>query len=775
MKVQELFLQCFCNAFVLLYFKYIKGIEMKYLLSLFLVFNLFFLAACSEDEAKESIDKKPVIVSVVELQYDYNKDGLSLNELEIQSVNQYTEFEKYLAVRTENKDAYFSILEWYISDLLDAMSAIDTLPSYAPRGESKSLLLENSSGTIDYSEFVLHGDVNFDGEVDFEDIDLFKEALYQELTATEYDVNKDGVLDLKDMIKLLSLLKTEVSYFDFYTEAGVKLDIATRSFYDGRSFSYEGSEKKFLLVPKDVNHVSGFTQGLSDIEKAWYKVETFSSRLRRVDVDNTLTPAQEVKKILDEIIDDQAVQDNPHLLGWKVSLKYNENANFPELGDEALNYLESDIMLKQTLIDQHFQKTTMKKVTKRFLDGRNYLYHIGDGRYEKDDNGDYRMNLKADEFDVLVIAKRESVKRSITSLGGKPVVTTLLIHGSSVIFTSDETKTYKGSVKYKDASANGKLLVSRIGPSPTEVDYSTDIEFGSFRFEANIPFGAYKIEYENSCSCAFPIESEHIFDINYQEDQFNVPAHESLAEVTLEILDSDDEPIEDIKVELRSKSCVDEENQQLYLGTTNDSGDVNFLDVNIGNYEVYINDRMNTDIHFCENHAQTLYDAEAFIWDINITFNGRFTQYEKSYKNIKIARADETLKDETAWLLGLFPFPYADEYPEGVVLSETSYFSDTYGENRISFYPNGYNSGFIQTGYCFFTDELNELLLDEGDSGIGCWAESYTPTWDQIDTSFNSTQEASFLLHESFSISDTGRWINDAGESTIRIDFSPVF
>lgn len=574
---------------------------------------------------------------------------------------------------------------------------------------------------------------------------------------------------------MISLLTTQVVYFDFYTTTGVKLEIATRSFDDPRVFDYSGEESEVMVVPKDINYVSGFEKGLSDIESLWYKQSVNRSTRRAVTSDSTLTPAEEVKKILDVIIDNDEVNTNPYLLGWKVSLQYNENDQFPELGNEdALNYLESEIMEKQKIVEEHFTKTTMKKETRRFLDGQQYLFFIGDGRYEKDDNGDYRLNLKVGEFDVLVIAKREAVKRSITLSDGKPVVTTLLIHGSSVIFTSNSKKTLKGSVKYLDKSANGTLELERLGPLPKDVKSQEKITYGTFRFDAKLPFGAYKVDYKNSCACPYAIDDEYIFNQNYQETAFLLPPHESLADVSLKLVDSKDEAVKNAKVELKSKACVESETQEIFIGKTNSDGLVHFEAVTIGDYDVYVNDVINTEIHFCADHTATLHAEPASMWDINITFHGRFTNYEKSYKNIKIAGKDDTLTDESVWKLGLYPFPYADEYVGGIVLAETSYFDEAYGENRLSYYANGYGDGLIKPGYCFFTDELNELIEDQGDSGIGCWDESYTPTWDQIDTSFNADQEASFLLHEAFNIEDTGRWINDGGSSSIKITFTPV-
>ena len=38
----------------------------------------------------------------------------------------------------------------------------------------------------------------------------------------------------------------------------------------------------------------------------------------------------------------------------------------------------------------------------------------------------------------------------------------------------------------------------------------------------------------------------------------------------------------------------------------------------------------------------------------------------------------------------------------------------------------------------------------------------------------NAEQEAAYIKHESFTIEDTGRWINDGGSSTLTISFSPI-
>ena len=709
----------------------------------------------------------------ITLDYDYNSDGSATQELLPLHVNKYEDVQNRLNSLKNDKEAFDTYYEWYIGNLISTQRAIDSHPSYAPRGNGKSLVVTVTNEKIDYSAYKLLGDFDANGEVDFEDEALLKEAIYQNSHDSIYDMNMDDRVDISDMINLMARIGTEIKIFDFYTVTGEKLDIPSRNFTSPRSFTYDGGEKSVMVVAKDINNVSGFESGLSDIENLWYVGEPTSRQKEGLEA----TSPERIAFVREALA---YIKQNPepYLLGWKISVKFRTTDSvYLELDSQGLNDMDGDSYFGtlETEIKHHFRDTTMGKETKRWLGKNRYLYHIGAGRYEKDEqvDGKYDFDLIFDSFYTHVKAFRKTIKTSKT-VNGKTIFISSIAHASSVVFTSEADKTLSGFIK-EDGELiqdKGKVKATRIGPDPEDVHYENELNHAEYKLE-NIPFGAYKIEYERGCGCVEMIDDEFIFSKNreYVDEDFDIKKKE--VNVKLTVRDKDQNPLTGKNVKIKSDACLVEE--KIFLGISDISGKVEFNEVPIGKYIVYIDDEESSTINFCNE-----YDGDIFaeqLWDIDVSFTGRYYSNEWHWKNIKIAKTQEPLKTTYD---SEYPFPYMHQYG-GKILVDTSFYDNTDGGLILAYYSEAYTYSnglaLIKKGYCIDLGDLivgNEPIGMEGDTYFSCGDEAIAPTWDGIQTSLSVAQEAAYIKHEAFTVHDTGRWINDAGSSSLTITFTPA-
>ncbi len=159
------------------------------------------------------------------------------------------------------------------------------------------------------------------------------------------------------------------------------------------------------------------------------------------------------------------------------------------------------------------------------------------------------------------------------------------------------------------------------------------------------------------------------------------------------------------------------------------------------------------------------------LWDIHVEFVGRFLNRTWDWTSVKIASIDdEIIRDFSV----SYPYPHIGSYGEHILIDTSHYSVDEDSDGLIfSYFTENYGNLFYK-GFCINTDFIEELLYDHGDSGVGCYREDYTPSWDQINTALNEDQATAFTNHQAFTLEDTGRWVNDSGFSSLSVTFTPV-
>ncbi len=749
---------------------------MKKVLTLSLAAMVAFIIGCgsgSENSVVTGGDSSSSSSSATALLYDYNTDKSSAYLLSPSVVNQYEEVQKSLDNAKDNEGRFYSLLGSYITDLIRSSIPADTIPSYAPRGAINNLIVAVNNKTVDYSDYILKADIDFNSEVNFEDLKLLSSAILNGNDSFQYDVNRDGTVDTADIIYLFARLNSEIKFFDFYTTSGEKLNIPSRSVDATHTFTYTGSETKIMVVAKDINNVSGFETGLSDINEAWYKQTGWV--LQSAPQRSTVTDDWDFNTLGNESIG-QYLKDNAFLIGWKTSINEHSMSNaiaFQSFKEEPfasyLELMEQEIML-------HFKDTDMNHPPERSIQNPNEIIDNSGAVYFH--TYDYSVGIVSDSNPNTYLQMQNLTLSSAYILGEKSITIKHYYYWSMQAYMSLEENRLSGTIELTDITdkIEGTITGMRIGPDPKDAIYEGSITDNTFKLNDLVPFGAYLLTYTDECSCQRVLDEAYVFE---DPTPLHYPLTVDKARVTLSLLDKEGEPISGKDILIMATACVDADfEEKSFDAITDADGKVIFENVPIGKYTVYVDNRENKEISFCETYSGTL--SPELLWDIHIAYNGRSTNYTKDYKDIIIASISDDMNtwgSVIEWGKGEFPFPLPADDRNGILLTDTSWFSN-YGENTMSYYPDGYPANrppyLIKPGYCFITEELNELLINQGDTGIGCMDTAYTPSWDQIDTSLHTEQEKAFLEYRAFTIQDTGKWLNNAGTSTLTVRFTPA-
>lgn len=549
-------------------------------------------------------------------------------------INRYSEIENTLISFKNNEEQFHHVIDHYIVQLFEEYKYVDALPVYAPRGTDKSFTISVENGKIDYSRYLLKGDLNNDLKVTWKDISLLKEALFNKKYISKFDVNKDNVLNVEDIISLVSHLNEAVYYFDFYSISGEKLSIDTRNSNNTKSFDYAGGLTQIMVVPKDINHASGFVSGLSDLNSVWYKqdlstlkmVTSHSALINMktgvVYTDDSIYQNEKMSKETEIVLQNLAVNKrtadsyldgNPYLLGWKDNIYYmGEWEKLRQISDYDGGLLSfHDFFYKHqiSIYKSHFSNISLRQfTTHQFppeLSSSKYNFMIG---IDKGDETHFIIKTHVHTKEYFLEMPPSESSNEVT----RPKIKLFFTFTSTIetfLFSSRDNKTIEVEIDHSDdIILTGKVKAHRIGPTPEELDIITETKEEDMYVFENIPYGVYQFHYIVGCQCHIevPLKEEILID---KETSYLMPFNEDLLEVEnvdLTIVDNFFNPIKDVKVEIKPKECVGDKTGTIYEEETYDDGKVYFEDVLMGDYAVYVDGEYIQDIHFCADTEQEI-------------------------------------------------------------------------------------------------------------------------------------------------------------------------
>ncbi len=583
--------------------------------------------------------------AVVNASYNYNSDGSAARVLNNEYVNQYKAIETELNTLKNNKTAFTKKLNLFLTQILQNASSNDKIPSFAPRGDAKSLVVKVKNSQIDYSAYLLKGDINADNSVDFSDVDALIDALFSSSGADMYDINADGTVDIKDIVELSARLNIHIAYFDFYTTSGQKLNIATRSVNESKIFAYSGDETEVMVVAKDENMASAFEDTLSDLDGVWYKS---SGWVHQETTELRVSRGSMINSAIDEALN---VTPAPYLIGWHFSVDYVETGYFAELNEDGLEGMEFYLNKTKDKIAHYFRKADMDKPEKTHLSKTHYFYSIGSN------------NAKQNE----VTGKRVSLKESYTK-DGKTIYIRQYAAAFSILYESLADKTLTGKIT-KEPAFNGKIRLKRVGPDK-EGDFEGTIKENTVEVK-KLPFGEFTPELEDACSCAFSGD-KFVFD---EGATFSLSLDSNKVNVALTILDTAQNPLKNKNVSLKAKACLNQASmganefyEEPEEQTSDSGGKVNFSDVNIGDYEVYVDGKKVKDIHFCASYNDTININS--LWKFHVAYSSFLGAGSMSVRNFKLDVNNEKKEYGAIYLAQVF-----NRDDEGVSISFGGKFS----------------------------------------------------------------------------------------------------
>jgi len=623
---------------------------MKTIVTLFLVAFMALFIGCgggggsgSSEQTTPDDEHTPVVTA----SYNYNSDGSAARTLDNEYVNTYTAIEQKLKTLKNDKASFTQELNIFISQVLEGATSNDKVPSFAPRGDSKSLIVAVKDSKIDYTSYTLKGDVNSDNSVDFDDIDELVDALFSSSQTSIYDVNNDGSVDIKDIIEMAARLNTHIAYFDFYTTSGQKLDIAARSVSDTKIVDYSGSETQVMVVAKDENMASSFESTLSDIDDVWYKQSGWEYQGMTEIANTRASKVALVNSAIDEALN---ITPSPYLVGWHFSVDYVETGSFADLDEYGLTGMDFYFNKAKDKIDFYFRKADMDIAPRSYLSKVRFLYHVGSTHGKQNE----------------VSGKRVGFKQHY-SKNGETINIRQYAGAFSVLYESLADKTLTGTIT-KEPKLNGTITLHRTGPDK-EDDFKGTVTDNQIEVK-NLPFGEFTSKVEDACLCSYDGKNT-VFDEGKTNLSFELDS--TKANVVLTIVDSSDNPLKDKVVELKAKECLKQANEgssPFFDSISDGNGKVYWSNVLIGDYEVYVDNKKIKDIHFCENYNDKIVLNP--LWKFHATYASPLGGGSMTVKRfpIDIDKIDETLPN-TQGVPAFIVFVGNDyqSYPEKTTIS----------------------------------------------------------------------------------------------------------
>lgn len=679
--------------------------------------------------------------------FDYDADSTSVQTLNNTVVNSYQEIATQLASILNDKNRSIAYLKLFEANLLspafgDSVVSLEPkpemkVPSNAPIGEQKNMILTPQNGQINYSTYVLKSDLNGDSIVDFNDLNILNDAIVTDSYTNNYDVNNDQKIDLKDVVFVTARLLTEIKYYDFYTIDGKKLDIPTRDVTMSKVFSYDGNQS-VMVVAKDENMASSFESGLSDLDSVWYKQKYQLNATEEIysNEENTAVTSQAYRatsntcvykdrtnvppeiavmknNILQGVVDKAVnAEPDPYLVGWNFTVKYLYRGDYADQDNGTGDF---DDMFNDAIgkISSHFAKEDMGNPGKvRLHTAKQFIYTAGRG---------IGLSNKVSAADTLF-------QDSLCSEKGVRIKRKYVAQAYSVLFLSEPIHLLTGDISGSEPF-KGKLILHRNGPSPEEKDYDITVTGTSFTKEG-LPYGGYGLNAQTECGCLLELSDKFIFDEKTTSVSLSDPT-QAMKKVylTLAILDKNNNKMQGATVKIVSDDCA--QNAITEEKASDSSGNVRFEDLDMASYKVFVDGKEQASIQVCNNTNEVV-KLKDTLWRLHIDYSAPAFPVSGSATFKKFTIDCDNLVDYGADFL----------FCGGV---ENDYY-DSRGEGRaeVSYNNISYDSGLTPLTIYDAGIDFNVLLplgtTWQGGSGVfpGEYAQHAAATVDHCNGNFPS-------------------------------------
>ena len=524
--------------------------------------------------------------------YVYNADGTAFLKIKQGVCNNWETAFSDTNFTTADLQTKIELYKDYVYQALEENKNENQL-IYAPRGVAGDFNLTVKDGAIDLTNYKLPGDLNGDGNVTNDDIDVLAQALAMKDYVTpppSYDVDKNGVVDYRDLLYIGARLMTQVVTFDIYSTDGQNLNIPTIQWNN----KYYASDSNSSSLPSMVRVIAKDENGASssDDEKItkdeWYKSFVSPKKLsREIETSCTLNLSA-IKPLF-------ATAQKKYVIGFSGDVRFIAGHLVNKAGviDDNLSGCANDIrdLYLSSPTHKYFIPTDMGYIVKFAKAKNNKQVAVVDGyRFSDDELKDIKKyNSVSTDIGFEVHGYNKSIKQRFLH-NGRYIITYARLEINAIFKESYKKYPMHGkttrntSDKYEDC---GHIKYDRYGPAQQKDTEKTDLQRVSksikkYSFSSLLSMGHYH------ASIVWPKGGEYLLENNFivkkdkTEKNFEIPW--SPNSVKGHLYDSYDNPVNGKPIELRS-TC-DGTLKKYY--TTKEDGSFEFKDVDIGEYEVLV-------------------------------------------------------------------------------------------------------------------------------------------------------------------------------------------
>ena len=571
--------------------------------------------------------------------YDYNADGTAFLKIKQEVCNNWENAFSDENFTSADMQTKAKLYKNYVYDALKENKNENQLV-YAPRGIAGDFNLTVENDSINLMQYKLPGDLNDDGRVTDDDIELLANILAMKSIVTpplSYDADNNGVVDHRDLLYVGARLMTQVSTFDIYTTDGRSLNFPSIKWIKKYSLISNPNESSLpsvvRVVARDENGAS--TSKESKITKdEWYKDIPSPRKVKSRSLEN-YCPLE--LSSINSLFPTVASQ---YLIGYIGSIEVVAGHFVNGVGQ-----IDSDISgcvnaIKNMYLSSHTHKyfiPTDMGYNVEFISKGKGVY-IRDGfRFNQNElNNINFINNISKYITTEVYGYNLSIKNSLNH-NGEIKNTYAIAHITTILKYSEKKFPMHGEItrntsdRYQDC---GKVKFDRYGPARQKDSESTNLQRVSkskskYNFEPKLSMGHYHASIVWPKGGEYLLENDFIIKTDEDEKNFQIPWKPK--SVKGHLYDFNNKPLKNKQLILRS-TC-DPTLKKYY--TTKEDGSFEFKHVDIGEYEILVDNKPKATVVQAGNGAQSDIKDKP-LWKATLKYSSPFGIGSMTVKKFKL-------------------------------------------------------------------------------------------------------------------------------------------